>query len=428
MASHIASASKLDGLRACLESVRAQSWASKHGNTALCLLISWSAETPELAEHARLLLARMVPEQVALEQPRKCSQFEHYQLCMAFVRQHLDAKRRALWVGFSDDDDLWHPHRLETFHQGVDQVDGDKTVAQLRFPWFAVRSESAPPGSEGVRSTAEVDAMLQRGTARLWNTTADDGETSEHWTGLSRLALLEGFLSVAPPALLAGRFADLAWERASFLGVHDEKGRRMAACGESVAMAWTPGMPWLYFYNVQPGGSMEARCQSLAVNPDGTHASGGVDAATSEDYAHARRLLQTLPTLAASALRDEARQRDQGTKEAEERIAKKLAHLRRNLSVTCAQRLWPLRWLVTKEQMLAGLWKDLQRTWEAYPAATRGSASAEDCVLLDASRPLRSLLRDLNIPEAVATLFESSMQRLAQAALASAKKKVSSTG
>ena len=108
--------------------------------------------------------------------------------------------------------------------------------------------------------------------------------------------------------------------------------------------------------------------------------------------------------------------------------AKKLAHLRRNLSVTCAQRLWPLRWLVTKEQMLAGLWKDLQRTWEAYPAATRGSASAEDCVLLDASRPLRSLLRDLNIPEAVATLFESSMQRLAQAALASAKKKVSSTG
>ena len=161
---------------------------------------------------------------------------------------------------------------------------------------------------------------------------------------------------------------------------------------------------------------------------DGTHASGGVDAATSEDYAHARRLLQTLPTLAASALRDEARQRDQGTKEAEERIAKKLAHLRRNLSVTCAQRLWPLRWLVTKEQMLAGLWKDLQRTWEAYPAATRGSASAEDCVLLDASRPLRSLLRDLNIPEAVATLFESSMQRLAQAALASAKKKVSSTG
>ena len=72
--------------------------------------------------------------------------------------------------------------------------------------------------------------------------------------------------------------------------------------------------------------------------------------------------------------------------------------------------------------MLAALWKDLERTWAsasqgAAPASARASSCAEDVVMLDASRPLRALLRDYEIPQDVVPLFEANISRLADAAL-----------
>ena len=195
MGCHVASSSKLVGLRACLQSIQKQTWAEKHGRGALCLLVSWSASTEELAKQARRLFAELVPEQTVLEQPCTRSQFEHYREVAVLVRRLRDATlRRALWVGFSDDDDvrgvhnrihcllstfihsralfftrpclcqpppaqIWHPRRLETFYQGVAQIASEAQVTQLRFPWFAVRRDGAPAACERVRSAAEVDAV-----------------------------------------------------------------------------------------------------------------------------------------------------------------------------------------------------------------------------------------------------------------------------
>ena len=87
----------------------------------------------------RTLLAKLVPEHVALEQPHARSQFEHYRELADFVAHQCApaAVRKPLWVAFTDDDDVWHPRRLETFYLGVKQVEADARVTQLRFPWFA---------------------------------------------------------------------------------------------------------------------------------------------------------------------------------------------------------------------------------------------------------------------------------------------------
>ena len=47
---------------------------------------------------------------------------------------------------------------------------------------------------------------------------------------------------------------------------------------------------------------------------------------------------------------------------------------------------------------------------------------AEDYVLLDASKPLSSLLKDFGLPADVGTIFEAYCKKLALAALAGAKK------
>lgn len=245
-----------------------------------------------------------------------------------------------------------------------------------------------------------------------WQTEID---ASEHWTAVSRFALLEAFLAVAPPKLIGSRFADLAWERYAAQFALDARGRPVVEGGESVMVQWTAHQPWMYFYNVPPGGSMLAQCQQMPFDDAATHYSSQNEKPTAEDLATASRVLAELPGLAADKCRVEG-----GA--AAERIARKLAHLRRNLSVTCAQRLWPLRALVSKEQMLAALWKDLQRCWDGVPAEVRAHATAEDCVLLDAARPLRGLLRDFGIAQDVASLFEANIGRLAASARKHAKR------
>jgi hypothetical protein len=240
-------------------------------------------------------------------------------------------------------------------------------------------------------------------------------DSSEHWTGISRLTLLDAFLSVAPAKLVASRFADLAWERYSAQFAFDARGKPVVDGGESVPVQWTKQQPWMYYYNVPPGGSMIAQCQQMPFSDETTHYSSHVEEPTAEERKIAVRVLAELPGRAATERRAEG-------DAAVERIARKLAHLRRNLSVTCAQRLWPLRAMVSGEQMLAALWKDLQRCWEGYAPNVRSNATAEDCVLLDASKPLRALLRDFGIAQEVASLFEANIAKLAAGARASARR------
>ena len=46
------------------------------------------------------------------------------------------------------------------------------------------------------------------------------------------------------------------------------------------------------------------------------------------------------------------------------RVARKIVHLRRNLMITCVQRLWPVRFHAEASQMLGAVLKDMERTWQ----------------------------------------------------------------
>ena len=73
-------------------------------------------------------------------------------------------------------------------------------------------------------------------------------------------------------------------------------------------------------------------------------------------------LPSSVPALSAERLRAK------GIADGKAHIAGKMAHLRRNLSVTCVQQLWPLRWRATAEQMLALRERRAEMSEEDYEA------------------------------------------------------------
>lgn len=389
---------------------------ARHGRRALGLLISWSAGSEELARRVRSLLTELVPEHVALEQPHAHSQFEHYRELAAFVATQTchRASRRDVWVGFSDDDDLWHPRRLETFYAGLADAHGrpssaGATVTQLSFPWYAARhDDDARRGGGGraeqvaVHSTAEVDAMLRRCEASVTRLSSE----SEHWTAVSRFDLLDGFFRAAPPYLVASPFADLAWERFSAVHSDDGRGRSVIEGGESVVVPWTCDACWMYYYNMPACDNMKAHTQRLHHTAGGSsvHASSAHFAPTPEEWSTAQRMVASWPISRAKA------------SEAEARAAHHMAHLRRNLSVTCASKLWTLRWRASAQQMLEMLSRDLERTWRAHPPDMQDEIAVQDCKMLDASRPLRELVHGLDLPIALVDLFEARCARVAATA------------
>ena len=91
-----------------------------------------------------------------------------------------------------------------------------------------------------------------------------------------------------------------------------------------------------------------------------------------------------------------------------------------NLSVTCAQKLWPLRRRASAQQMLVMLIKDLEKTWKTHPVDMQPEVIVEDYKLLDAARPLRALVEALDLAdyltEELVHLFEARCSQLAAAA------------
>lgn len=401
MASWVSSEAKLDAMRCCLQSIKDQ---SSRKAQSLLLVVSYGAATEALARSARALLDELLPGQPVLQQPVgvAISQFEHYRLAVASLRAQRKSLRCQVWVAFSDDDDLWHPRRLEMMHTAVAQVVADPTVTQVRFPWFATRSEQAPSGSPSgslsdaaPRAASDVDRLLRTRAARIYNHDATELTESEHWASVSRLELLAAFLDQATPAMVACPFCDLAFERFSHLYAYTADGKPVVEGGEAVTVAWNAQQPWMYYYRVPEGGSMEKQCQafpSMDGAAGGGHASSSALTPTADDQRLAGAMLPAhTRAFPATRYRSAAL------------LSVKLAHLRRNLCVTICQRLWPLRQLASASQLAEGVIKDVERTFSSAAQA------AEDYALLAELKPLRSCLRDFGMgaaSEEVADRFE----------------------
>lgn len=134
MASHVACRKRLGMMQECLES-----WRIQEGERPRMVVLVSTA--PELAAEVVALLLDYRAKTGALEfrySSERRSQFEHYKdYCELQRSQTADQ-----WVMFTDDDDLWHPHRGLIYRQLVaDAVQLECTV--VSYPWMLVAGSSA---------------------------------------------------------------------------------------------------------------------------------------------------------------------------------------------------------------------------------------------------------------------------------------------
>jgi hypothetical protein len=221
-ASHIDGLERLRCFRAMLASWSKQSFP-------VHLYVCMSCEPAMQAVVARVI------EQSETEYPMlqfcthegRLAQFEHYK-CLTQVFSRKDELPEDLYVIFTDDDDLWHPHRaasyLRFYEQLVQRPEGFNSgpfgLGSLLDAHKAVKAYSA----------ADVDALVQAGVLPY-----NQQMFPQEYVALCvPFRILRDFISRASPELLRHRYAD--------------------ACFFTFARAKQPDMMlgqaayWTYFY------------------------------------------------------------------------------------------------------------------------------------------------------------------------------------
>ena len=225
IASHVSTASRLASLRRLLASIDAQLPSPPRVH------LSWSCGDESLREHIRqsLQYSWLSP----IEQPTPHSQFEHLQkLANACAESSPPA-----WIFFSDDDDLWSPHRTQIF-----AAECQSAPPSLRAVLCRRKARPAPVGArpmlpsgvappridpnatlDAPEDATDVDALLATGRAVLCDTEkaklvslAGEGgagsfDRAEYFDFALRFAALRAFVSLAPPALLKHKLCDLGF-------------------------------------------------------------------------------------------------------------------------------------------------------------------------------------------------------------------------
>jgi len=290
MAAHISRSTRAERLRRTLDSVRRQqlySFGDKSwGGEELVVGLSWSASTPELAATVRETVKEFVSERnrlssgvhgvppltVAVEQSTRHSQFQHLRAALACVESALrdrwasssreEQAERSLWVVFGDDDDIWHPRRIQEYarsiksHPVLDGVGVFATNARVNCSW-STRDEDMPC------TDAEVDKFLS--TGRGWRLDLEENWKSwlrryraagsaaysvpladdvglEYFDLCPRLRLLQEFFEKTSEDILAHRYCDLRFGQ--FLVSYPRFG---AELGLEVCFMES-GTCWMYFY------------------------------------------------------------------------------------------------------------------------------------------------------------------------------------
>lgn len=263
VATHISSIARVETLRHCLRSIKGQSQTPW-----ICL--SWSAATIELADAVESMLTSerifsgVSTEGICLRQEARLSQFEHYQYLARRLAQEaseLSKSQRVqtvVWCLFGDDDDVWHPMRLEFYCLLLGQMDGEQRSSSqaITCGWYAVRS-GRKASLQAATSAAEVETLLQRGEWRVKSSEDDkqqqqkkktattDGAGGsdsgvEHWASMLRLDRLMAFYSIAPAGLIASEFCDVPFAKWFGKAAPDED---PIMCTN---VAHNPQFPWLY--------------------------------------------------------------------------------------------------------------------------------------------------------------------------------------
>ena len=192
MASHISNETRLGYLRACLDSISEQTVLPRTLILGISHEAGMKAELSTMLERASNdLLERGCMMRVRMS-GRPLTQFEHFQATLKYL-DGLDP--HETWVFFSDDDDVWHPRRTESYAAAVRGA--PPTVSTMASPVHAVNIRPLAPGSH----IDERALALRR---------HEDGDATDNYWGLiTRLQLWRDYFDDTPAAELQSVFADV---------------------------------------------------------------------------------------------------------------------------------------------------------------------------------------------------------------------------
>ena len=222
MASHLGTVERATALRRLLHSIDQQTPRPP------TVHISWYAADAHVREAARLLLHQERSWLRHMEQATAHSQFQHI---ARLVRALREGKAPPRWICFSDDDDMWSPHRAKLLrHQCAKADAAGATVVLCRRkarpqPAACVGAVRSPP--QEPQDAQEVQLLLRKGIAELTdaNEASDEngagasrrGDAAFHKAELFdfavRFEVLANFVRAAPKGLLSHRLCDLGFVR-----------------------------------------------------------------------------------------------------------------------------------------------------------------------------------------------------------------------
>ena len=107
---------------------------------------------------------------------QKRSQFEHY---LAVLPQLEDLDAHSTWVAFGDDDDLWHPRRMESYVAAT--AAAAAPISAVFSPVYAVNSQALPELPQHVGARIRPEHLL------IKHCTPTEG-TDNYWSIAVRLA------------------------------------------------------------------------------------------------------------------------------------------------------------------------------------------------------------------------------------------------
>lgn len=114
-ASHMDHSMRLDRFK-----IMIQSWATQTIKIPLCIIMSY--ETEELKNQAETLCNEIVRLNADLTltlfmSKNKRPQFMHYAKLLEVLKSRIDMDQH--WIMFTDDDDTWHPSRVEAYQKSL---------------------------------------------------------------------------------------------------------------------------------------------------------------------------------------------------------------------------------------------------------------------------------------------------------------------
>ena len=417
LATHIKEPARLDSLRNSMRSIKAQT-------TTAQLYVSWSAADSELQAATRLVLKQEGTSLTTCYMHKKTlTQFQHYKFLAEKVRD-ADAKEGGpvvTWVLFSDDDDVWHPLRLQFYCMLLETVDVDERARSqaVTCPWWAIRAK----GHEALAPVSSADEVEAHMHAKRWflqdfSRHVDGVEACEHWCSLVKLTRVLQFFEMAPTGLVSSTFCDVAFAR-FFCKGHDEDVHTFRA-------SYQEGFPWLYAYNASADLDVQQNILMPSTHGDGresggpSHASADPYAPTAEEHAVAERMLPALVAQFPEANRDVTI------------WAKELARQRRTLCVVAATRLWIPSTVALREESdgpafkprekaraIAGLcFSDFEVIWRKHSHTPRERALKLFILDYHGGVSLRAALRDFGFEHAdlISDAWEAQCAKLKDAA------------